>query len=116
LKELSSQNTPIHEPNPRCRVSFEEYRGSFDARTILPFRKHQKPKKKDDDYELDGLVLDWPRLWRTKRASDACKVLRRMDSDSDSDFKQFYVNSIAFVEESAERHNWWERAKSVDAV
>ena len=93
-----------------CGNSFsaEQYRGPFDPRTILPYSKHQNPDKK---YKLDGLVLDWPRLWRTTGRPDVHEKLRLMDTEPE--FHKYYSNAIAFVEESADKHNWWELQNSI---
>lgn len=93
-----------------CGNSFgsEQYRGPFDPRTVLPYSRHQNQKK---EYKLEGLVLDWPRLWRKTERPDACEKLRFMDTEIE--FQSYYSNTIAFVEASAQKHNWWEFQKSL---
>jgi hypothetical protein len=89
--------------------SADEYRGPFDPRTLLPYRSHQNPGR---EYKLDGLVLDWPRLWRTQKDDDLVAALRRMDTDPA--FTRYYDNAVAFAQHSAYRHNWWEKRNSVE--
>lgn len=90
--------------------SAEEYRGPFDPRTLLPYRSHQNPSKA---YKLDGLVLDWPRLWRSQRDANLSTALRQMNTDPA--FCLYYDNAIAFARHSAENHDWWEKQGNLEA-
>lgn len=78
-----------------CGVTFnqDEYRGSFDPRTVLAYKEHQNPENK---YKIPGLVLDWPRRWRTSRNDDPKKYLDSLNTDQA--FAHYYLNTKRFID------------------
>jgi hypothetical protein len=94
-----------------CGVTFnqDEYRGSFDPRTVLAYKEHQNPENK---YKIPGLVLDWPRRWRTSRNDDPKKYLDSLNTDQA--FAHYYLNTKRFIDYSEKNHDWFMRKESLE--
>jgi len=94
-----------------CGVTFnqDEYRGPLDPRTVLAYKEHQNPEKQ---YKIPGLVLDWPRRWRTSRSDDRKKQLDSMNTDQS--FALYYLNAIRFIDYSEKSHDWFMRKESLE--
>jgi hypothetical protein len=87
-----------------CGTSFNNkpFTGPFDPQLLLAYAKHQKP---GIQYKLPGLVLDWPRLWRETRKTDATITLNVMNSDPQ--YGSLYACANDFVTFSLEHHDWF---------
>ncbi len=87
----------------------DEYRGFFDPRTVLAYKEHQNPENK---YKIPGLVLDWPRRWRTSRNDDPKKYLDSLNTDQA--FAHYYLNTKRFIDYSEKNHDWFMRKESLE--
>lgn len=88
-----------------CGASFNQaqFAGPFDPRLVLAYAKQQDPREKQ--YQLPGLVLDWPRRWRETRRTDATVALVAMTPKSpDADL---YNCTQGFVDYSLKNHDWF---------
>lgn len=87
-----------------CGASFNQkpFTGPFDPRLMLAYTKHQKLGTK---YKLPGLVLDWPRLWRETRKTDATMNLNAMNIEPDC--ADIYTCANEFVAFSLKSHDWF---------
>lgn len=81
----------------------EPYCGGFKADCFLPYEKHLKPEGLS---EVTPLVVDFPRQWRKTRSDSLVDAIQRLNTDTD--FREYYVNTLSFVEYSAKCDKWWE--------
>jgi hypothetical protein len=87
-----------------CGTSFNQkpFTGPFDPRLMLAYGKQQKPSA---DYQLPGLVLDWPRRWRETRKTDAKASLDAMNTEPQ--FADLYTCASELVDFSLKSHDWF---------
>jgi hypothetical protein len=78
------------------------YNRNLPLNSVLAYRGHQKVL---DDPLITGLVLDWPRVWRSSRTSDLLATLKSYDVDLR--YASYYAATRTFVEYSAKNHDWY---------
>lgn len=86
------------------------YNRSFDARTILPYKKHCNPER--ENY-VQGLVLDWPRYWRENTLGDVQATICGLDTQLD--FSHYYGNTLDFFSYSEAQHDWFLSSQHLSA-
>ena len=74
---------------------------SFDARLVIPYRRHLKPGAT----WARTLVVDWPRYWRGNHSEDLLSLLHRMRPIGDG--REKYDTTIDFVRYSDANSEWW---------
>ena len=79
-----------------------KYNGGFKADRILEYKNHLKPDKID---KVIPLVLDYPRKWRKTRDKSLVEAIQVLDTEEA--YSYYYLNTIEFVNYSAENHDWW---------
>jgi len=81
----------------------EPYCGGFKADCFLPYEKHLKHGGLS---EVTPLVVDFPRQWRKTRKGSLIDAIQRLNTDEK--YRDYYINSVAFVEYSEKCDRWWE--------
>ena len=81
----------------------EPYCGGFKADCFLPYYKHLKP---GGTSEITPIVVDFPRQWRKTRNKSLIGAIQKLNTDPD--FRDYYINTLAFVEYSEKCDRWWE--------
>jgi hypothetical protein len=77
--------------------------------TVLPYKSHLKP---GGGTAAPGLVVDWPRRWRETRREDLRETVRALDVDER--FKEYYEQTLRFIEFSLKNHDWFEHSPHLD--
>ena len=87
--------------------SFNNYHPIYN-RYFIPYMKNIKENNAKAEF-LSPMMLDWPRFWRKKYASDTQTIedyISKMNCNPE--FASYYENAIRFVKFSEEHENWSE--------
>ena len=85
----------------------KEYNKGFKADNILEYTKHIK---QDCSSKVISFVIDYPRQWRKTRQSSLNEAINTLNTDSNYD--EYYKNSIDFVSFSEQNSEWWTKLPS----
>ena len=85
--------------------SFNNYHPIYN-RYFIPYLKNIKENDIKAEF-LSPMMLDWPRFWRHKYASDKPLIEDYISKMNDNPkFSKYYDNAIKFAEFSEEHENW----------
>jgi hypothetical protein len=76
----------------------------FDPETVLYYTAHRKPGYSE---LIPGVVLDWPRYWRSRMKSSPLIDLKRLDTDHR--YSAYYHRTLEFVEYSEKNADWYKK-------
>jgi hypothetical protein len=74
----------------------------FDLQRVIFYTAHRKPGYSE---YIPGLVLDWPRYWRSNIGRSPLIDLRRLDADPQ--YSLYYQRTFDFIEYSERNPDWY---------
>jgi hypothetical protein len=81
----------------------------WDSKMFIPYRGHLKAGLQQEQREtLSPFVVDWARYWREKKAGNVSELIKKMDTESE--FSDYYANTLTFVAFSEKHQAWWTEA------